>query len=1025
MVSCSAFVLTSRFYESLAKSLCCLVLFQATAAADIMLTRDGADLAIENDQRGWLCSVETTNPIASTGTASILLQEVDLATGAVEDPVVLETYSWNVSPTSSCVVLPAPEAGRIVVAYDRVYSPSGIHMKLIRTAHYNPADESVELMRHIWEVWPGATGRPINVQGYKIDGHYFLSWTNVSSFGPWPFFVRFEDYDALRADAKQYLEITENIEDAFAPSSGGLSVDPDSGQVMYNLVFGSCPGDSPRGFRFFTWNSEGDLLTALSKLDLDIGASGPQGCLGQRIFGDRYFNQDTGTPNFMTIAHPAPGTAGYRLGLADPGTIGLRYLADPTVGTYYGIRVTGSPEIPEVSGFPFTVDSILSSDDQWVLASRDYETNRLALHRIPAAFAGVDGPEMVLPGTQRPGPEFCGTARSVNDDNFDEYAGQNMFVDLKEGPGAGELVVTYFTCPGGDPANAVPVVNRFPLDFPVLVDDRDYTTPEETVLMVPAPGVLGNDMDLGAGVLDLFAQAGNGNVVLNADGSFEYTPDMAFCDEDEFTYRVTKDSEEYLARVVIDVTCAEPNSVAETESQAMAGILPGLMPGGRSANSGAGSISSGAGADAIAEPTTESTQGDPPIAVEPILQVGDTPVGGGGAAVVDLFNPVINGNDQVAIQGRLDNGAHFVWFDGEIIFLDSSVGSPSLFGGEVTMGIGTGGEFIYSPFADGLDTLWTNSGQLVTVGDSAPGFAGSPVFDFLSRPTMDDNGNAYWVAGVDTDGNGIVDSRHLYTSPDGTLGSATRIFGSGDVVDSISLGGSESITGHGWGVPFLYEFSNNGNHHIHMLESGGNYPTDNRIYVNGSIVISEAGALAGAPNEAREFSGVAINNKGQYLVAGDLGPFYEPLNNDKYVAAGGPFMTPAAKALEGGTLAGVALDDPSIPIGVGLSDRGCAAQLWRVGDVTNLFLGDVEDIVNDSELVLSTENQLDLDGNGTTDADLVGFRTLYGFQLQVDQSSGTYVLVELNTGSGPFEAVIRVPLTGEACNFPFLSDGFE
>ncbi|MFA5883361.1 MAG: Ig-like domain-containing protein [Acidimicrobiia bacterium] len=76
-------------------------------------------------------------------------------------------------------------------------------------------------------------------------------------------------------------------------------------------------------------------------------------------------------------------------------------------------------------------------------------------------------------------------------------------------------------------------------DAPVAVDDA-YTTDEDTLLQVTAPGVLGNDTDLDGNALTavLVTDAGDGDLTLHADGSFSYLPDANFHGVDSFTYRV-------------------------------------------------------------------------------------------------------------------------------------------------------------------------------------------------------------------------------------------------------------------------------------------------------------------------------------------------------------------------------------------------------------------------------------------------------------------------------------------------------
>ena len=80
-------------------------------------------------------------------------------------------------------------------------------------------------------------------------------------------------------------------------------------------------------------------------------------------------------------------------------------------------------------------------------------------------------------------------------------------------------------------------------DAPVGVTDS-YSTLRNVTLTVPlGTGVLVNDtdMDTAAGSLTavLFANAANGSVTLNANGSFSYVPNTGYAGADSFTYRVS------------------------------------------------------------------------------------------------------------------------------------------------------------------------------------------------------------------------------------------------------------------------------------------------------------------------------------------------------------------------------------------------------------------------------------------------------------------------------------------------------
>ncbi|WP_217697922.1 Ig-like domain-containing protein, partial [Sinomonas mesophila] len=118
---------------------------------------------------------------------------------------------------------------------------------------------------------------------------------------------------------------------------------------------------------------------------------------------------------------------------------------------------------------------------------------------------------------------------------------------------------------------------------PTAVDDA-YSTAEDTALVEPAPGVLGNDTDPDGDPLTavLVAGPGNGTLTLNADGSFSYTPNANFNGTDTFTYKAndgTADSN--TATVTITVTAANdaPTAVDDAYSTAEDTALVEPAPG--------------------------------------------------------------------------------------------------------------------------------------------------------------------------------------------------------------------------------------------------------------------------------------------------------------------------------------------------------------------------------------------------------------------------------------------------------------
>jgi parallel beta-helix repeat protein len=84
-----------------------------------------------------------------------------------------------------------------------------------------------------------------------------------------------------------------------------------------------------------------------------------------------------------------------------------------------------------------------------------------------------------------------------------------------------------------------------------------YTTNEDAVLHVAAPGVLGNDSDADVGdtlTAVLVGNASHGSLTLNATGSFGYTPTLNYTGPDSFSYQARDASGAESAPVTVTLT---------------------------------------------------------------------------------------------------------------------------------------------------------------------------------------------------------------------------------------------------------------------------------------------------------------------------------------------------------------------------------------------------------------------------------------------------------------------------------------
>ncbi len=112
------------------------------------------------------------------------------------------------------------------------------------------------------------------------------------------------------------------------------------------------------------------------------------------------------------------------------------------------------------------------------------------------------------------------------------------------------------------------------INFPPVAVDDAYGTPEDTLLTVPAPGVLSNDTDAEMDPLTAIkvTDPAHGILTLNPDGSFTYEPEANWNGSDSFTYKANDTQvDSNTATVTVTVSAVDdPPEVTDPGSQANA-----------------------------------------------------------------------------------------------------------------------------------------------------------------------------------------------------------------------------------------------------------------------------------------------------------------------------------------------------------------------------------------------------------------------------------------------------------------------
>lgn len=369
-----------------------------------------------------------------------------------------------------------------------------------------------------------------------------------------------------------------------------------------------------------------------------------------------------------------------------------------------------------------------------------------------------------------------------------------------------------------------------------------------------------------------------------------------------------------------------------------------------------------------------------PRDVELVLAEGQSLL---GSTVGVLNNPYATDAGTVGFNGSLADGRRFVWFGGGVVFTDDQA-SEALSGGESTMGFSASGDWVYSPSIDGEDGVYTNGGTLLRETSAAPGLPG--LFNsFNSRPSMDEGGAAYWVAGfTDTQG-GSSDGRVFYRAANPTSATPTFeiVYQSFEVIDGFTVGNG--------GVDFTYDVSSDGRWLATEIVFNDTPSTgdDNMVYLfdlaGGTRTrLGREGDATGAGDNFDNWDGVKVNNAGDVLIHGDTDG---ATTDDEFIAFNGGIIARDGDLIGGRTFGTVDSAD--------LNNAGWIAAIADTEAGESLFFGFDADTSGWSVL-LETGDALDFDGDGIADGTLTDFNVSSAVSNGLDLSDAGLLYLEID-----------------------------
>jgi VCBS repeat-containing protein len=147
---------------------------------------------------------------------------------------------------------------------------------------------------------------------------------------------------------------------------------------------------------------------------------------------------------------------------------------------------------------------------------------------------------------------------------FDDASGPSPSYDAGDGPATVTVALRVTDAEGASAVDSATI--QVDNVAPVAQADA-YVGPANATLVVPAPGVLGNDTDFDPLAAVLVTPPAHGTLTLHADGSFEYQPSSAATASDTFTYRAS-DGTAQSAPATVTIALSAPQGAPDAVNDA-------------------------------------------------------------------------------------------------------------------------------------------------------------------------------------------------------------------------------------------------------------------------------------------------------------------------------------------------------------------------------------------------------------------------------------------------------------------------